>query len=70
MLTTELKEKQLKYAPQYQNMSTKELRKVFFSDKNKFNLNGLYGFQIYWHAKIFLEENYSTRHSGGGSLMI
>ena len=52
-------------------MSGKECRKVVFSDEEKFNLDSPDGFQKYWHAKIFSEENYSTRHcGGGGSLMI
>ena len=47
-----------------------EWRKVVFSDKNKFNLDGPDGFQKYWHIKKIPEENYLTRPSGGGSLMI
>ena len=39
-------------------------------NEKKFNLDGVDGFQKYWHAKIFPEENYSTRHSIGRSLMI
>ena len=50
-------------------MSAKEWRKVVFLDEKKFNLDGPHGFQKYWHAKDFPEENYS-RHSGVGSLMI
>ena len=64
------KEKRLEYAHQYQTMITKECRKAVFSDEKKFNLDGPDGLQKYWHAKDFLEENYSTRYSGGGSLMI
>ena len=64
------KEKQLEYVRQYQTMSAKEWRKVVFSDEKKFNLDGQDGFQKYWHTKYFPEENYSTRHSGGRSLMI
>ena len=51
-------------------MSAKEWRKVLCLDEKKFNLDGPNGFQKYWHAKNFPEENYSTRHSGGGTLMI
>ena len=48
-------------------MSAKEWQKVIFSNEKKFNLDGPDGFQNYWHAKSFPEENYSTRHIGGGS---
>ena len=41
------KEKRLEYPRQYQNMSTKECRKVIFSNEKKFNLDGPYGFQKY-----------------------
>ena len=51
-------------------MRAKEWRDVFFSDLKKLNLDGPDGFQKYWRTKKVLEENYSTRHSGGGSLMI
>ena len=69
-LTMKHKEKRLEYARQYQTMSVKEWRKVVFSVEMEFDLDGSDGFQKYWHAKYFPEENYSTRHSGGGSLMI
>ena len=69
MLTMEHKEKRLEYAHQYQTMGAKEWKKVF-SDKKKFNLDCPDRFQKYWHATNFPKEEYSTRHSGGGSLMI
>ena len=47
------KEKRLEDAHQYQTMSTKEWRKVVFSDEKKFKLDSLDGFQKYWHAKNF-----------------
>ena len=50
-LTMKQKEKQLEYVRQYQTTSTKEWRKVVFSDEKKFNLDGPGGFQKYWHAK-------------------
>ena len=62
------KEKSLEYARQCQTMGVKEWWKVVSSDEKKFNLDGLDGFQKYWHAKHFPEENYSTNR--GGSLMI
>ena len=51
-------------------MSAKEWQKIVFSDEKKFNLDSPDGFQKYWRAKNFPDENYSTMHSGGGSLMI
>ena len=70
-LTMKHKKKRLEYAHQYQTMNTKKRRKDVFSDEKKFNLDDPDGFQKYWHPKSFPEENYSsTRHSGGGSLMI
>ena len=54
------KEKQLKYACQYQIMSAKEWQKVVFSDEKKFNFSSPDGFQKYWHVKNFPEENYSV----------
>ena len=67
---TKPKQKRLEYVRQYQTMSAKEWRNVIFSDEKKFNLDGQGGFQKYQLAKHFPEENYSTRHSGGGSLII
>ena len=68
--TMKYKDKRQEYAYQYQTMSAKEWWKVVFSDEKKFNLDGPAGFQKYWHAKNIPKENYSTRHSGGGSLII
>ena len=56
-LTMKHQEKRQEYARQYQTMSAKEWRKVVYSDEKKFNLDGPYGFQKYWHAKSFPEEN-------------
>ena len=40
------------------------------TDEKKFNLVSLDDFQKYWQAKYFPEENDSTRHCEGRSLMI
>ena len=64
------KEKRLEYVHQYRTRDAKEWQKVVFSDEKKLYLDSPDGFQEYWHAKNFPEENYSTRHSKGGSLMI
>ena len=64
------KEKWQEYAYHYQSISAKEGCKVVFWDKKKFNLDSPDGFQKDKHAKNFPEENYSTRFSGGGYLMV
>ena len=59
-----------KLTMKHQENSVKEWRKVVFSAEKKFNLDGPDGFQKYWCAKDFPEENYTTRHSGRGSLIV
>ena len=51
------KKKRLEYTRQYQTVSAKEWRKILFSDEKKFNSDGSDGFQKYWSAKNFPEEN-------------
>ena len=65
-----MKQKRLEYVRQYQAMSVKEWRKVVLSDEKKFNLDGPDGFQKYWHAKNFPEENYTRKYRGGRSHLI
>ena len=52
------------------------MAKVLYLDEKKFDLHGLYGFQMYWHAKIFqkritqqglVEENLLWSEGGGFS---
>ena len=68
-LTLKHKKKRLEYSRQYQSMITKEWWKVVFLDEKKFNLDGPDGFQKYCSTNIYLEEDHSTRRSGG-TLMI
>ncbi|KAF0714674.1 Aste57867_3757 [Aphanomyces stellatus] len=45
-------------------------RRIIWSDEKKFNLDGPDGFKYYLHDLRHEKEEYFTRHSGGGSVMI
>lgn len=49
---------------------TKEWHKIIFSDEKKFNLDGPDGFAYYWHDLRKENRVFSTRQSGGGSVMV
>ncbi|GMG17177.1 unnamed protein product [Phytophthora fragariaefolia] len=49
---------------------TRMWRRVIFSDKKKFNLDGPDGYQYYWHDVRTDTELCSKRVSGGGSVMV
>lgn len=49
---------------------TNEWRQIIFSDEKKFNLDGPDGLAHYWHDLRTKPRMFSTRQSGGGSVMV
>ncbi|KAF0702855.1 hypothetical protein AaE_015677 [Aphanomyces astaci] len=43
---------------------------IVFSDEKKLNLDGPGGLQYYWHDLRKVEQSFSSRQNGGGSVMI
>ena len=69
-LPPHFKTSRLQFASDHQTRDVKKWKTVIFSDEKKINLDGPDGNQHYWHNKDITKETFSTRHSGGGSLMV
>jgi len=59
----------LHFARKYMSW-TSEWHNVIFSDEKKFNLDGHYGCQFYWHDLRKEPEKHLSRNFGGGSVMV
>ena len=68
-LTKQHKLDRVAWCRKYFNWSS-EWHRVIFSDEKKFNLDGPDGFRFYWHDLRKEPQIFSSRHSGGGSLMV
>ena len=64
------KEARLQFFEVHQTWEIEKWSKVLFSDEKNFNLDGPDGFQRYRHGKDFTPKMFSTRHIGGGSIMV
>ena len=70
MLTKAHKIKRVEWAMAKITWNAEKWANTVFSGEKKFNLDGPDGLQFYWHDIRKDEQIYSTRQSGGGSVMV